>query len=253
MLPYSCSESSMAKMQLPELVQRMRSWGQDKLLFVYDRGFPSHDFAQKHLELGADFLFRVPSNFHPLITERINEKQEGDCDFEVVRNGKKYSYRVIIRFLKSGAPLALLTSLTDGSAYSSDDLVEAYRMRWRCEESYKFQKLTLELENFSSKTVHGVWQEYWATVLLSSMMAMLFNEEEEALSDPDIRINRSVVFGSLKQKFMMTLMGDYSWDTFCTEFSRLCRRHKVRKRPDRSYPRLSFDTRKTRHIYRRCL
>lgn len=253
MLPYSCSENAMAKMQLPELVETMHGWGQSKLLFVYDRGFRSHEFTQLHRKLGVDFLLGVPRNFHPEIAKRIASKQEDDFILEVSHGKKTYSYRVLILRRQSGEAFPLLTSLMNKSVYSPEDLAEAYGLRWRCEESYKFQKLTLEMENFSAKTAQGVWQEYWATVLLASLMAMLFNEEEEQINDPQMKINRSVVFGTLKRKLMMTLMQDLSWDAFYTRFAQLCRRHRVRKRPNRSYPRLSFDVRKTRHIYRRCL
>jgi hypothetical protein len=30
------------------------------MLFVYDRGYPSDEFIQQHLDLGVDFLFRLP-------------------------------------------------------------------------------------------------------------------------------------------------------------------------------------------------
>lgn len=253
MLPYSCSENGMAKMQLPDLVTRMRSWGQSKQLYVYDRGFPSHAFAYRHVELGVDFLFRLPKNFHPDIKNTVSANEEADFDFEIHQGKLRHTCRVVIRYLSSGQPLILLTSLNDRSAYSVADLVEVYQLRWRCEESYKFQKLTLELENFASRTVHGVYQEFWATVLLSTLMCLLFNEEEDQLDSPTERINRTVVFGTLKQRLMMTLMGDMPWEDFHVKFRRLCQRHRIPHRPNRSYPRLSFDTRKTRHIYRRCM
>ena len=39
--PCRISEEELAKEQLTEVVQKMRSLGQKKLLFVYDRGYPS--------------------------------------------------------------------------------------------------------------------------------------------------------------------------------------------------------------------
>jgi hypothetical protein len=57
--PYKFSEEGMAQEMLPHLVSRMNSFEQVKQIYVYDRGFPSHAFAQRHINLGVDFLFRV--------------------------------------------------------------------------------------------------------------------------------------------------------------------------------------------------
>ncbi len=51
--------------QLDEVVAKMRKHGKREMLFVYDRGYPSEDFIQQHLDLAVDFLFRLPRNPTP--------------------------------------------------------------------------------------------------------------------------------------------------------------------------------------------
>jgi len=257
MAPYRHSEESEAKELLPQLVDKMNSCGQTKQIYVYDRGFPSHAFAQRHLNLGVHFLFRVQKTYSKRIKELVDKRQEASFDTKVQRGPIQYQARVVIRFLTSGQPLVLITSLLDVERVTDEDLIELYGMRWRCEESYKFQKVILQLDNTYCRNCQGVLQEFWATVLLASLMQMAFNEidDEYAKDNPDKRTksNRSVVFGSLKRRYLELLLSGDSLHEFNDRFKELCVRHRVPDKPHRSYPRLSVDTRKTRHCYRRVI
>ena len=71
------SEEELAREQLNEVVSTMRKYGQKKMLFVYDRGYPSDEFIQQHLDLGVDFLFRLPRNFNRSV-KKIYESQEAE-------------------------------------------------------------------------------------------------------------------------------------------------------------------------------
>lgn len=51
-----------AREQLSEVVSFMRELKQEKLLFIYDRGYPSFKYIQQHRELCADFFFRIQKN-----------------------------------------------------------------------------------------------------------------------------------------------------------------------------------------------
>ena len=66
--PYNISEQTLAEGQLKELCDVMKSCNQKKLLFVYDRGYPSYEFFKQHLSLNADFIFRAPKNFNKIIS-----------------------------------------------------------------------------------------------------------------------------------------------------------------------------------------
>jgi hypothetical protein len=63
LLPMSIGEESMAKGQLKLVVEKMHSWGEDELLFVYDRGYPSKDFMLSHLSLRADLCIFVDTDW----------------------------------------------------------------------------------------------------------------------------------------------------------------------------------------------
>lgn len=255
--PYNVSEVQMGKNLLHELVEKMRGYGHTKQLYVYDRGFPSHAFAQRHINLAVDFLFRVQKTYSNKIKEYVSRKEEVTFETTVKRGKINYSARVIIRYLQSGQPLVLVTSLTNRKEYSDEEVIEVYRLRWRCEESYKFQKVVLQMDNTSCRNTHSTLQEFWATVLLSTLMGIQFNEEDdEYLAEHPEKIskaNRSVIFGSLKHRYLSALMLEIPIEEFNKQFSKMCKRHRVAERPHRSFPRLSVDTRKTRHCYRRVI
>jgi hypothetical protein len=63
LLPISIGEESMAEGQLKLVAEKMRSWGQERLLFVYDRGYPSKRFVLSHLILKVDFVSLFFRNF----------------------------------------------------------------------------------------------------------------------------------------------------------------------------------------------
>jgi len=254
--PYAISEDAMARGILPDFVSRMRSYGQAQQLYVYDRGFASHQLAMEHIELEVDFLVRLPRNFNPKIEDLVNQQQEADFEIEIKRQDANYKARVVIKYLTSGHPLILLTSL-NSEAFSTEDIVEAYQLRWRSEESYKFQKFLLQLENYTGRTVQTTLQDYWSGVFIATAMNLFFLEKEEEIhkeeGEKKTRVNKSVVYASMREDFLKALLtGDQSNKIF-KKFDKLCRRFRAPIRPNRSYPRLSKDTRKGRHIYRKCL
>lgn len=255
--PYKTSEEEMAKQMLPRLVSKMQLYGHTKQIYVYDRGFPSHAFGQRHLNLGVDFLYRVQKSYNPKIQEYVRNNEEGEFDLILHRGAINYTVRVIIRYLTSGQALVLLSSLLDRELFPTKDLIQLYQMRWRCEESYKFQKVILQMDNSCSRSYHGIAQEFWATVFLATLMGLMFNEQDDAYARENpgesSKANRSIIFGSLKPKYMGVLMQEITLDEFNEKFKRLCWRHRVPIKPHRSYPRLSPDTRKTRHSYRRVI
>ena len=115
--------------------------------------------------------------------------------------------------------------------------MKIYWLRWSgCEEGYKKQKISLELENFSGIGVEAVLQEFFAIVLVVNLLQLHCFEEEGAwdIDDPpSTRINRSVIFGSLREAVFKTIMGDLSASEFGERFSKIAKRSKVKVRSGR--------------------
>lgn len=98
---WNIGEQTLAEEQLPEVVTQMRSLNQDKLLFIYDRGYPSLKFIQQHHALKVDFIFRLQKRNYSKLWKRISS---GESDFDFVLENKTTSQkvRVIVLTLANG-------------------------------------------------------------------------------------------------------------------------------------------------------
>ncbi len=76
---WNIGEQTLAEEQLPEVVTQMRSLNQERLLFIYDRGYPSVKFIQQHYDLKVDFIFRLQKRNYSKLWERI---LSGELDFD---------------------------------------------------------------------------------------------------------------------------------------------------------------------------
>jgi len=243
-------ERVLAEKQIKSVVKLFHSFNQEKLLFIYDRGYLSKEWIKMHISLKADFIFRVPRKFNKKIDSLISS---GECDCLIKLGGEIPTLRLTIKKLPSGENCILLTSLINESEMSIEDLMSLYWLRWSgCEEGYKRQKVALELENFSGKGVEAVLQEFWATVLIVNLFQLHCFENEGAWdleNPPEKRINRSVVFGSMREMVFKMIMGELSAIVFSEKFSKIANRSKVKVRPGRQYPRNNL--KKEKHVFRR--
>jgi len=248
--PISQAERSLAKGQIETVTKLFNDLDQQKILFVFDRGYVSQEWIRMLLSQGSDFIFRVPRNFNKVIDSK-SSKEECDCIVEILPSMPPL--RLLMRILSSGEKCILLTSLNNQSEIKGDDLMKIYWLRWSgCEEGYKRQKVALELENFIGKGVEAVLQEFWATVLVVNLFQLHCLDEEGAWNiddPPSTRINRSVVFGSLREATFRMVMGEISASDFWDKFTKVARRSKIKVRPGRQYTRTGL--KKEKHVYRR--
>lgn len=248
--PMEFGERSLAKDQIREVSTLFQELGQDNQLYIFDRGYISYDMMETILNMNVDFLFRIPRRFNPSIDQFV-DKGLSDCRLDIEGLA---SLRLIVRQLPSGEKCVLLTSICSPEI-SGDSFYRLYWLRWiGCEEGYKKQKIQLELENFSGTSLEVVLQEFWATVVTLNVF-LLHCVDEEGAWDPEnppfYRINRSVVFGSLRNAVFQTLIGEYSHSEFQQQFHRIAARSKVKVRPGRQFSRKGVGKPKRHHVYRR--
>ncbi len=92
----------------------------------------------------------------------------------------------------------------------------------------------------------------FATLLVINLLQLHCLEEEGAWDidkPPSTRINRSVVFGSLRKTVFEMVMGEISASEFWDRFESVAKRSKVKVRPGRQYMRIGL--KKEKHVYRR--
>lgn len=238
LLPMSVGEESMAEGQLQVVAEKMRSWGQNKLLFVYDRGYPSKQFVLSHLILKVDFVFRIPAGFNKQIDAFV---ASGQTDGVLKLYDEAPYLRIAVFQLTSGEQEVLLTSLVEKTEVTCEELFSVYGARWRAmEEGYKRQKVQFELQNWATESTMGVLQEFWAMIYITNVVAMSCYELEGPSipgKDPKERLNRSILFGSMKDDVLKTLSGELSAENFTKKFRKLARRARVSVKPGRHFSR----------------
>lgn len=251
-VPWRQSEQVLAKEQLHEVVKKMRSFGQNKLLFVYDRGYPSKALMSEHIHLAAECLMRLPRKFNKLIDAAV---QEGQSDCLLQPWPDLPEIRILIYTLASGEKEVLLTTLTNQQDYPYECFFEVYHARWGgLEETYKLQKIGMELENFAGQSTQAVLQEYWANLTAVNLL-MIFEIDLDGFLDLEKltkdRMNKVVVFGSLREDIFKLMMKQVSVEEFQKKFNVFAKRHRIKIRPGRSYSRDGVNKPKRHHVHRR--
>lgn len=249
--PMEFGERGLADKQIKDVSRLFQKLDQPKQLYVFDRGYVSKDMMRNILKLKNDFVFRIPRRFNPEI-DKLIDKGAIDCLIDI--KGLP-TLRLVIRVLPSGEKCVLLTSILD-SSISGDAFYRLYWLRWTsCEEGYKKQKIQLELENFSGTSLESVLQEFWATVVTLSLFLLCCIEEEGPWDperpSPSNRINRSVVFGSLRDTVFRTLLGEFTPNDLAQRFRAVASRSRERVKKDRQFSRAGVGKPKRHHVFRR--
>lgn len=248
---WSIGEQTLAEEQLPEVVNKLRSLGQEQILFVYDRGYPSYQFIEQHNELIVDYIFRLQRGMYKKIWEKVDL---GETDFIFELKNVTQKVRVISILLPSGEVEVLLTSLLDSEKFSLLDISKIYFLRWHIEECYKRLKISIEIENFSGINLEAVLQEFWAHLVMCNTLALYMCDNQGFWNPddmPEYRLNFSVLFGSMRELLQKVIVGKSSPKQFQKLFNRVAARAKVKIRPGRLYSRHKVGKPSRRHVFRR--
>ncbi len=159
-------------------------------LLIFDRGYKSLWLMLAIVQTGADFLIRLPSNAFKEVEYFLKSdlqemivmlqpavKTRKQC-LALGIEAKPLKVRLIKIILDSGETEVLISSLLDESLYPYSLFKELYHLRWGIEEGYKTLKCTLEVESFTGKTPHAIYQEFYASLFLSNLQAIITREKD---------------------------------------------------------------------------
>lgn len=203
--PFSTGERIMAATHIEQL-SKLNS---NKSITLLDRGYWSPELVSLFCEGNNKFLMRVPKKISKTITNSI--KSSGN--FVATFNELAYTLRFFKFTLKSGETEILVTNL-DSNEFSDEKLSDLYFMRWGIETKYRELKSMLQLENFTGKTVISVQQDFYATVLLSNVVAFAKLQSDENIAQAQegkdlkhkYKSNTSITIGLLKDRLILALL-----------------------------------------------
>jgi len=159
-------------------------------LILLDRGYEAFWLFKLILSCGAHFCARVSCNKLKIVKQFV---RSGDaerivklpCSYASARkcaqldlDKRAIKLRLIRVDLPSGETEVLITSLVDRSAYPLDQFADLYHQRWPVEEDYKLMKCRLQMENFTGKTVHSVYQDFYAKIITKNLAAVIIRSVE---------------------------------------------------------------------------
>ena len=191
-------------------------------LVLYDRGYPSFYLMSLHRKMGIDYCMRTPVGLFKVVAafvakgkaeQWVDIKPSHAAKHDCLRNKMPVDpirVRLIRVELPSGEVQVLMTSLGDDIPHS--EFATLYFQRWGIEEGYKLQKCRAELENFSGKTVHSVYQDIYAKLLTINLVSLCaFGAEEQAQQavshrKRDYRVNRAKALSKAKYHLVCAVL-----------------------------------------------
>jgi hypothetical protein len=151
-------------------------------VILYDRGFPSFALLSLHRQHRIDYCMRTPiGRFAAVKTFAASGETERWVEIRPCEEAERYCRRngigteaVRVRLVRvelpGGEVEVLITSLDQ--TIPAAEFGPLYHLRWGAEEAYKLQKCRAEMENFSGKTVHAVYQDVFAKLLTINLMSI---------------------------------------------------------------------------------
>ena len=182
-----------------------------KKLVIFDRGYPSFELIELLETMGFTYVMRVRSKFN----NDIDAQTKTDGYIWLKHGDKRIHVRVIKFMLDSGEQEVLITNITD-KRLGKNAFKKLYFMRWPIEIKYDIVKNKLQLENFNTRTVEGIQQDFYAVMLLSNFAAAcaidVQDEIEEARKDKgnkyQYKVNTNELVGILKDRLVLALIQD---------------------------------------------
>lgn len=154
-------------------------------LILLDRGYPAYWLFKVVLAQTAQFCARIsykkwkvvkrfyesgkPEKIVKLHASALSKKKCKEMGYDT----HPLEVRLIRVELDSGETEILVTSLTDMTAFPRELFSDLYHLRWPVEEDYKTVKYRIQIENFSGKTVHSVYQDFHAKMFSKNLTAVI--------------------------------------------------------------------------------
>jgi len=203
--PLSTDERTLAKEHIDEL---KKIDPDSKHLIIADRGYPSFELVEKLENDGFAYVMRVKSKFN----NDIDAQTSADGYVWLEQNGKRLHIRVIKFKLESGETETLITNIKD-KRLGVKAFKKLYFMRWPVETKYDIVKNKLQIENFSSRTVEGIRQDFYAAMFLTNIAAAAAQDAQELIDDDredkankyQYHANINELIGVLKDRLVLAL------------------------------------------------
>lgn len=167
--------------------------------------------------------------------------------------GFKVNYNTTIKvrlvrvLLDNGITEVLFTNLWEEDGFESELFKELYNKRWGVETAFGTSKNLLQLESMSGQNVESVYQDFYATIFMTNLTALLARQADEEVSLEKVALKRkphkwpmqtnmNKASGRVRTTVVRLILGDNP-TKIITALVTYFRKHKLPKRTGRSNPR----------------
>lgn len=172
--PYGTNEMVYAKQLIADVP--------NESLTVFDRGFLSAEILCALTQHGAERHFIIPAKSNTrweiiegdasdcIVQMRVSPQARAKC----AELPEFWQARAVTVIDHQARQRVLLTSLRDARRYKPSDIAACYAQRWAIETSYRELKQTMlgTALTLRSKTVEGVYQEIWGTLIAYNLIRL---------------------------------------------------------------------------------
>lgn len=226
---------------------------------VFDRGYYSEKMFRYCAEHGHYCVMRLKDSIS--LSKQAGKK---NADIITTLNGdvkdgiEDIKIRVISVKLDSGEYEYLATNIFDKS-FTVPMFRHLYFLRWPCESKYLELKERLQIEDFNGATTISVMQEFYISLLLSNLSALIKGSADEDIRANDnpankhrYQSNRAFIIGQLKLLLPRMAFGiapisstiDDIYNDACREKSQIQPGRKFKRKDRKDNKRTHFRNRK---------
>ncbi|WP_314006050.1 IS4 family transposase [Xanthocytophaga flava] len=266
------SENQLYYTHLAFLQSFDRHYFSPKPVYIMDRNYAS---TKRMLELslaGNWYVIRCKSNFCKQVKDFIASKQTQSqlriplqtkphltsylnslflTNPSLVNNPSLVPTHLITRIVRIGLTTGEDEYLVTNTDWPMEELAHLYQLRWGIESYYRLLKEKMQLENFASKTVEGIKQEFFAKIFASNLVSVLITEAQSQIDQQanqkqqlfhkqtkySYRINQNVAIGLIKDHLLLFLLNPTIYMVDYQQLIERIKKYKIPWRPGRTFPR----------------
>lgn len=241
-----------------DLAERHLEHSQDDDLLVFDRNYLSYRWLATLHKNKRHFVIRCQKNSFRAVKNMFNQEEIASqivtLKVPPSKRGEiqkrdlpqQLTLRLIRLVLDDGTVEVLITDLLDEQKYPTTDFGYIYNLRWGVENFYGRLKTRLILQNFSGTSVEAVKQDFFASVLISSLETLFTDEADTILQERSIhtkhsyQVNHAVSFNAIKNQVFQLFYDPFSdLVSLCQRLTQLFLTDPTCIRPLRQVPRRS--------------
>ena len=182
----------------------------NKIITIYDRGYPSIELMFKTIDLDSKFLIRLPKNVFRhqirqmstndeiikinLVKSRLRAFDDKNLKEKAEKMGR-LEIRIAVIDIGKDEPEILATNLTH-EEFTTDDLKELYGKRWTVETGFDRLKNLVEIEDFSGIRRRIIEQDFYAHIFVYNLAITIKNHAENKITRIPRNKDKKIIYQS---------------------------------------------------------